>query len=472
MEDYQLIGIELMNSIDLFSRETYIQRRKVLKETLGSGLILFIGNEESSINFKDNWYPFRQDSTFLYYFGLDIPGLAAIIDVDSDQEIIFGDELSIDDIIWTGSLPSIRSLAELVGIDKVLDTSKLKAAVGKPHKLHFLPPYRPEHSQKLTFLTGYNGGQILETISIPLIKAIVAQRSIKSPEEIEQLEKAITASSKMHLQVMKSARVGMKEYELVGEAYKSVISSGMRLAFPAILTTNGQILHNHYYGNVLKEGDMVLFDGGAESTRYYAGDLTRTFPAGNKFTTRQKEIYQIVLNAHEKVIASLQSGVLFRDMHLLACKELVEGLKMIGLMKGDTEEAVNAGAHTLFFQCGLGHMLGLDVHDMENLGEEHVGYTAQLVKSTAFGLKSLRLGKKLEKGFVITVEPGIYFIPELIALSRENKLLRPFIDFDLLETYKNFGGIRVEDDFLITDNGSRQLGEPLPRSIEDIEAMR
>lgn len=461
-----------MYSKDLFSKETYIHRRKVLKEKVGSGLILLPGNEESSINFKDNWYPFRQDSTFLYYFGLNLPGLTAIINVDNDVEIIFADELSLDDIIWTGSLPSIQSLAELVGVKNVLATSKLKESVKQAHKPHFLPPYRPEHTQKLTFITGYSSAQIMEEASVPLISAIVAQRSIKSSEEIEELEVAVTASSKMHLQVMRSARVGMMEYELVGEAYKSAVGGGMKLAFPAILTTNGQILHNHYHGNALREGDMVLFDGGLESFRCYAGDLTRTFPAGNKFTTRQKEIYQIVLNAHEKVIASLQPGVLFRDMHLLACKELVEGLKMICLMKGDTDEAVNAGAHTLFFQCGLGHMLGLDVHDMENLGEEYVGYSPDLVRSKEFGLKSLRLGKELEQGFAITVEPGIYFIPELIALKRENKSLHQFIDFDLLETYENFGGIRIEDDFLITENGSVQLGEPLPRSVEDVEAIR
>lgn len=461
-----------MNSINLFSEFTYTERRKTLKRKVGSGVIVLLGNEESSINFKDNWYSFRQDSTFLYYFGLSISGLTAVIDIDRDEEIIFGDEMSIEDVIWTGALPTLHSLAERVGVRKVSRKSQIKEVVAASSRLHLLPPYRPEHEIKLAAWTGLPVDQLARKISPALIEAVVAQRAVKSDEEVEEIQKAVTISAQMHLQVMKAARAGMRESDLVGEAYKVVASAGVPLAFPIILTTQGQILHNHYHGHVLTEGNLVLCDGGAESPKGYAGDLTRTFPAGQKFSERQKEIYQVVLNAHERVIACLRPGVLFRDMHLLACRDLVEGLKSLGLMKGDSDEAVNAGAHTMFFQCGLGHMMGLDVHDMESLGEEYVGYRPGVEKSKEFGLKSLRLGKELKPGNVLTVEPGIYFIPELIDKRRADKTLNQFVNFDLLDTYKDFGGIRVEDDFLITENGANSLGEALPRSISEIEAVR
>lgn len=461
-----------MVEFNLFSERTYIERRRILKENMGSGLLLILGNDEASINFKDNWYPFRQDSTFLYYFGLNVSGLAAIIDIDKDEEIIFGEELSIDDIVWNGPQPTLEALAERVGVHKVLSLSGVKDIISNSASLHYLPPYRPEHLLKLSAWTGQHTDLLSHNFSVSFVQAVAAQRSIKSTEEVQELDQAASFSAAMHLHVMKTARAGMKEYELVGEAYHSVARNGSRLAFPAIMTTRGHILHNHYHGNVLREGDMVLFDGGAESNKHYAGDLTRTFPVGPSFTNKQREIYQVVLEAHEESIAALRPGVLFRDVHLLACRKLVDGLKALGLMKGDSEEAVNAGAHTLFFQCGLGHMMGLDVHDMENLGEEYIGYTPELTKSKEFGLKSLRLGKALEAGFVLTVEPGIYFIPELIEMRRKNPAFNNFVNFTLLDSYKDFGGIRVEDDFLITENGSKQLGTSLPRTVKEIESVR
>jgi Xaa-Pro aminopeptidase len=456
----------------MFDAQTYIQRREQLKKLVGSGQILLLGNEESSMNFKDNWYPFRQDSTFRYYFGLDQPGLTALIDIDNNETIIFGHELSIDDIVWTGPLPGLASLAEKVGVQKTLPKGKLSSYFTNSDSLHFLPPYRPEHVLKLSSWTGKTPEQVQQGASLSLIKAVVAQRSIKSEAEVAELEKAVTLTSRMHLNAMKFAREGMKEYEVVSEALRTAQASGSQTSFPIICTTQGQVLHNHYYGNTLRKGDLLLFDGGILTAQGYAGDMTRTYPVAPTFDQRQRELYQIVLDSHESAMAALKPGVKFKDIHLLACRKLVDGLKAVGLMKGDTEEAVQAGAHTMFFQCGLGHQMGMDVHDMENLGEQYVGYTEDEPKSTEFGLKSLRLGRELETGYVVTVEPGIYIIPELIDMRRNDKVAQQFINFDLLDTYRDFGGIRVEDDLLITENGSRILGEPLPRSVEEVEAVR
>lgn len=456
--------------IKLFSSQTYVERRNVLKKALGKGIVLLLGNDESSINFKDNWYPFRQDSTFLYYFGLNLPGLSALIDIDNNKEIIFGNELSIDDIVWTGPQPSLAALAEKVGVKQVLPTSRISDYVSKTTA--YLPPYRPEHTVKISQWLGKSIAEANSDYSVPLIKAVAQQRSVKSAEEIEEIDKAVSITSDMHLAVMQAARPGMKEHELVGIAVQKAAESNVHLSFPPIMTVNGNILHNHYYGNTLKEGQMLLFDGGTESGSLYAGDMTRTYPVGAKFDSRQRALYDVVIDAHSAAVDALKPGALFKDIHLHACKKLVEGLTQVGLMKGDADEAVSAGAHTMFFQCGLGHMMGLDVHDMENLGEQYIGYTDTLVKSKEFGLKSLRLGKELEKGYVVTIEPGIYIIPELIDMYKSENKYTDFINYKELENYRTFGGIRVEDDYVVTDAGSSLLGTPLARSANDVEQVR
>ena len=454
----------------MFAPHTYIERRKKLKEKVGTGIILLLGNEESSINFKDNWYHYRQDSTFLYYFGITHPSLTGIINCDSGEEIIFGDELTIDHIVWSGSQPTIAQLASKCGVNKTLPTSKIASSL--KGLVHYLPPYRTKNQWKLSEWLGSPMNFISKGASIELIKAIVSMRSYKTAEELTEIEKAVNITADMHLGAMRYAKKGMLEAEIVGKIQQIAISGGGNLSFPVILSKDGQILHNHYHGNVLQEGDMILCDTGAETTMGYAGDMTRTFPVGHEFTQRQKELYQIVLDTHEAAIAALTPGIQYKDVHLLAGKTLVNGLIEVGLMKGNAEEAVSAGAHTMFFQCGLGHMMGLDVHDMEDLGEQYVGYNDSLNKSTIFGLKSLRLGKKLEKDFVITVEPGIYIIPELIDMWKAENKHAEFINYDLLETYKNFGGIRIEEDFVITESGSRLLGKPVAKTINDVEQVR
>lgn len=465
-----------MATSDRFETEVYQKRRQILKEQFHDGLILLPGNEESSMNFRDNWYPFRQDSTFLYYVGIDIPDLFVVLDLDEDQEILFGEDVSIDHIIWTGPLPSVADRARQAGIARSASLQDLKAylqqAKQKNRKIRFLPPYRAEREIKLHHLLEIPLPEISKQVSQELINAVIAQRSYKSPEEVEEMEKAVNISNEMHLLAIQSAWPGMKEYDLVGQVRGKAISSGGDISYPIILTINGQTLHNHYYGNTMREGDMVLVDAGAETSLHYAGDLTRTFPVSKRFSPLQKDMYNIVLSAYHKAVDALQPGVPFRDIHLQAAEELVSGLKGIGLMKGNVEDAVAFGAHTMFFQCGLGHMIGLDVHDMEDLGEQFVGYSDTIQKSKEFGLKSLRLGKALEPGNTLTVEPGIYIIPELIDRWKAEKTHTDFIDYEKLDKIRDFGGIRIEDNFLITDDGSRKLGDYLPLKAEEVEDLR
>ena len=463
--------------LQLFDKQVYTDRRKLLKQNIGNdGLILLLGNEDSSMNYKDNCYPFRQDSSFLYYFGLDVAMLAAIIDTDTGEEVIFGDELSMDDIIWTGTLPSVKEMASLVGVTQTSPYLQvvhyIHKAITSGRKIHILPPYRPENKIKLSTWLNVSLEDIADHVSLKLIKAVIAQRVIKTPLEIEQMENAVSISVDTQLSVIKHTRPGIKEYELVAKAEEAAMAANARLGYPAIITTYGQTLHTHYYGNTLEEGRMVLSDIGAENAMHYGGDLTRTFPVGRNFTTRQKELYAIVLNSMDHAIGMLKPGVRYKDIHLAACQKLVEGLTQVGLMKGNAAEAVAEGAHAMFFQCGLGHMLGMDTHDMEDLGEPYVGYTDTLKKDTVFGLKSLRLGRELEAGFVLTVEPGIYIIPELIDRWAAEKKYADFINYDVLNTYRDFGGIRIEDNFLITETGSHLLGKYLPKTLKEIENLK
>ncbi|WP_316789727.1 aminopeptidase P family protein [Pedobacter frigoris] len=461
----------------MFQKIEYVKRRALLSTTLGSGIVLFMGNTESPMNFLHNTYHFRQDSTFLYYFGIQQPELAAVVDIENDKVIVFGDEMNIDDIVWMGRQKTLQEKVYDSGLTEVLPLSALegyiKTAQTKGIAIHFLPPYRAENTIRVADLLGISVHNVGREASIPLIKAVVAQRSLKSEAEIVELNNAAVISADMHLLAMKIARPGMKESEIAAAIHQVALSEGGNLAYPIIFTINGQILHNHYHGNLLKDGDLVLNDSGAETQMGYAGDLTRTFPAGKTFSNKQKDIYTIVLNAYHKAVGALRPGTRYLDVHKMACLELAEGLKAIGLMKGDMEEAVQRGAHALFFQCGTGHMMGLDVHDMEDLGEQYVGYSDVLLKNTEqFGLKSLRLGKELEKDYVLTVEPGIYFIPELIDRWHTESKFSEYINYDQVNEYRSFGGIRVEDDFVITADGSSMLGKHLALSIAEVEALR
>lgn len=457
----------------MFEKEIYIKRRERLKSTFQTGKLLFLGNDESGINYADNTYFYRQDSTFLYYFGVSKPGLVALIDIDENKEYIFGDDATTDLIVWTGSQPRLAEIAERVGIQHTGDLSAFRAKIGRYDKpsVKFLPPYRPEHILKLHEWLDFPVKEVPARADEAFITAVANQRNIKADEEVLEIEKAVDVTVDMHLAAMRYAREGMTEAEVTAKVHEVAIAAGGNIAFPIIGTIDGQFLHNHYHGNTLKEEDLFLLDAGYETPLGYAGDMSSTFPVSLKFTERQKEIYRITLDAHNKAIELAKPGVSYREVHLKVGETLFDGLKALGLTKGNTQEAVAQGAHALFFPCGTGHLMGLDVHDMENLGEQIVGYGG-VPKSTQFGLKSLRLGRELQPGFVLTVEPGIYFIPELIDYWEGNKINTDFINFSEVNKYRNFGGIRNEEDILITNTGNRVLGKPLAKTIEEVELER
>ena len=454
----------------MFSKDTYIARRAKLKQTVGSGLLLFLGNDESGMNYADNTYHFRQDSTFLYFFGLPYAGLSAIIDIDNDREIIFGDELTIDAIVWMGTQPTLKEKSEAAGIKEVRPFKEieayLKSAQQKGQQIHYLPTYRAEHQLKLFAWLGVMPGA--EQPSVPFILGVVNQRNYKSAEEIAEIEKACVVTADMHLAAMRTVRPGIRESDVAAVVAEAAFKHNYELSFPIIATVNGQTLHNHDHSNLIKPGDMLLLDAGAETEMGYAGDMSSTMPADKKFTQRQRDVYDIQVAAHEAAVAALRPGIKFVDVYEKSCAVIMEGMKSLGFAKGDPMEAVKAGAHAMFMPCGLGHMMGLDVHDMENLGEVYVGYNGQ-PKSTQFGRKSLRLGRELKPGFVLTIEPGIYFIPELIDLWRSEHKFTEFLNYDKLETYKDFSGIRNEEDYLITEDGARLLCKKIPLHAEDVE---
>ncbi|CAM3722496.1 aminopeptidase P family protein [Sphingobacterium prati] len=457
----------------MFKKEIYINRRNYLLSNFSSGKILLLGNIENPINFEHNTYPFRQDSSFLYYVGIKSPRLAAILDIDSGETILFGDEMSIDDIVWMGQQQTLSEKSDLSGISKLLPFKELFNYLNKKPQdtIHYLPPYQSHNKLLLAKLTGLPV-DLLQP-STTLIQAVVAQRSIKSEEEIIELEKAVDVAVDMHRLAIQMTKPGRYEYQISNAMQHFAQDQEMSFSYPPIVTKRGEILHNHMQFHQLHDGDILLNDSGVETSMGYASDLTRTFPVGKRFTSLQEEIYQIVLHAFKSAESLLTSGIHFKEIHLKACEALVDGLIQTGFMKGNAQDAVMNHAHALFFQCGLGHMLGLDVHDMEDLGEQYVGYTETEPKDTkTFGIKSLRLGKKLEPGNVLTVEPGIYIIPELTQLWEQQNLHRDFINYDFLKTHLDFGGIRIEDNYLIENNGYRRLGKYLEREIQEIYQLK
>lgn len=457
----------------MFSKDTYMKRRAELMAKVGSGVLLFIGNDEQGLNYEDNTFRYRQDSTFLYYFGLSFAGLSAIIDIDEDRTIIFGDELTIDSIVWMGTQPTLHEKAEAVGVADTRPAAEIASYIAKVAEqgrtLHYLPPYRAEHKLKLLDWTGVLPAR--QEGSIPFIKAVASQRNIKSPEEIAEIDKACDVTADMHITAMKVLRPSMYEYEVVAEMNRVAEMNNCELSFATIATVNGQTLHNHYHGNSVGPGDLFLIDAGAELPSGYCGDMSSTIPAGKKFTPRQRDIYLIQNAMHLAAVKALHPGIPYMDVYELSARVMVDGLKQLGLMKGDTDAAVREGAHALFYPHGLGHLMGLDVHDMENLGEVWVGYGGK-PKSTQFGRKSQRLAVPLQPGFTLTVEPGIYFIPELIDLWHSQGRFTNFINYDKVQQYRDFGGIRNEENYLITDNGARRLGKKIPLTPEEVEALR
>lgn len=462
----------------MFSKETYINRRAELKKLVKSGVIILFGNNESPNNYPANaYYPFRQDSTFLYYFGQQRDGLVGVIDVDNDTETLIGNDIDIEDIVWYGSVDSVSDLAAQVGVSDSAPMAALRTicneALRQKRNIHFLPPYRYDIKLQIFDLLGIHPNQQKESASMELIQAVVKMRSVKTQEEIEEMERAAEIGYMMHTTAMKLIRPGVTEKYVAGQVDGIAHSYGAQVSFATIFSQHGEIMHGNPSLALLESGRLALCDAGAETVNNYCSDNTRTMPVSGKYTQRQLEIYSIVEACHDLVLNVAKPGVKYMDCHFAVARLMTERLKELGLMKGDTEEAVHAGAHAMFLPHGLGHMMGMDVHDMENLDQINVGFDEETRPILdQFGTNCLRMGRRLEEGFVVTDEPGIYFIPALIDDWRKSGHCAEFLNFDLLETYKDFGGIRIEDDILITKDGCRFLGENrIPYHPQDVEAF-
>ena len=450
----------------------YRHRRNAIRETVGKGVLLWLGHLPQPRNYWDNTYPFRQNSHFLYYVGLDAPDLAVLSYPEADYDVLFSRPTSLDDVVWSGAGHARVAMARQAGIDTVEDIARLGVYLTRARSeglpIHYLPQYQASSLFRIAELLVLDPSEVSKGVSETMVEAVARQRSIKSEIEVAEIENALGITNRMHRAAMASARPGIYESDIAGRIQGIALADNRQQAYNPIVTVRGQVLHNHSYGNRLEAGQLVLNDSGAESPLRYASDITRTFPVSGRFNSAQADVYEIVLRAQMSAITRIRPGIPYRDVHLHACRVVAEGLSGIGLMHGDPDEAVAAGAHALFFPHGLGHMLGLDVHDMEDLGDI-VGYPRGEKRNPQFGLNFLRLSRPLEPGFVLTVEPGIYFIPALIDRWREERAHSDFINYDRLAQFVTFGGIRIEDDVLVTSDGARVLGPVIPKTIAEIE---
>ncbi|MDZ4708325.1 MAG: Xaa-Pro aminopeptidase [Saprospiraceae bacterium] len=455
-----------------FDKSIYQGRRQQILSLVSDGLILLPSNEEAGMNYLDNTYPFRQDSSFLFFCGIDRPGLLLLLDGTTGETLLVGEESSLDDIVWTGPVDSLKELAARAGIERVISQEEAQKWIPNFGTIHFLPVYRGDQAIRLSKIIGIPVDSIYSGASESLIQAVVSLREIKSAPEIDQLTEAINITGKMQIVMMKIAKSGMTEAEVMAAVRSTCLREDVDIAYPIILSVNGQTLHNHAYHNVLQPGQLLLGDFGAESPMHYAGDITRTIPVSAHFSIVQKDIYSLVQFTLNAATLAIKSGIKYLDVHLAAATNIASGMKDLGFLKGDISSIVEQGAHALFFPHGLGHALGLDVHDMENLGERFTGYERGMERSRQFGLKSLRLAKTLKTGMVLTVEPGIYFIPELIAIWKKENKFSDYINYDKIEEVLPFGGIRIEDNILVGPDGATILGDPIPKEIAEIENLR
>lgn len=466
----------------MFSKEVYARRRQTLVAKMADsaaegkrGIALFIGNTEAPAQYKDNCYKFRQDSTWLYFFGIDQPLYAAIIDLDNGNETIFANDVEIGDIIWMGPQPSVASVAASVGVEKSVPYTDLNAAVAKVlaegRPVHFVKPSRYYNTMKIASLLGCGTDEVAGRFSLALTKAIISMRLVKEDCEIEAIDDACDLGYEMHTVARNSIVPGIIEQEIVGKMDGVTLSKGWGVSFPTILTQHGETLHNHLHDKIIEPGKLMVIDAGAESNVHYASDFTRTYPTSGKFTAKQREIYQIVCDCNEFAFSMTRPGISYREVHLKTMHLMLEELRALDIVRGDVQDMVEAGIAGLFMPHGLGHNMGLDVHDMEDYGENYVGYDDDQSRSPQLGLGSLRMARKLVPGNVITDEPGIYFIPALIEKWKLEKTDQGFVNYSKLESYYDFGGIRLEDDVLVTADGARRLGkERLPISPDDVEA--
>ncbi|MDE5578599.1 MAG: aminopeptidase P family protein [Alistipes sp.] len=460
----------------MFSPQTYTARRAALRTKIGGGLVLLPGNMPSPNNYPNNTYYYRQDSTFLYYFGLDIPSLVGVLDADSGEEMLFGDDFTVEDIIWTGPQPTLHELGAQVGVTATFPMAELekylRKALQQGRRIHYLPPYRGETKLQLAELLGIAPSQLHDGKSVDLMFAVAEMREVKSAEEIEEMERAFRIGYEMHTLAMKMCRPGVVEREIAGAIEGVSKSMGSGVSFPSIVSQHGETLHNLCADGVLEAGRLLLVDAGGETVGNYCSDHTRTYPVSGKFTPRQREIYEIVLAAHDHVPTLVRPGMMYTEIHNAACLRLAEGLAAVGLIKGPAADAVAAGAMTLFMPHGLGHGLGLDVHDCEAMGERSFDFSSIAGRAAASGTCVYRAAWRLRPGTVLTDEPGIYFIPALIDKCRAEGLYKGIVDYDALDAYRDFGGIRIEDDLLVTETGCRFLGDRrIPATVDELETV-
>lgn len=460
----------------MFSAKTYAARREMLRTKIGQGLILLPGNALSPNNYPNNAYYFRQDSTFRYYFGLNNPSLVGLLDADSGEEELFGDDFTVEDIIWTGPQPTLHELGAQVGVAATFPMAELekriRRAIAQGRRIHFLPPYRGETKLQLSALLGIGPALLHDYKSVDLMFAVAEMRERKSDEEIEQMERAFEIGHRMHTTAMQMCRAGVVERQIAGAIEGIAKSYGAGVSFPSIVSQHGETLHNLNADGVLENGRLLLCDAGCETVSGYCSDHTRTYPVSGKFTQKQKDIYNIVLSAHDRVARMIAPGMMYTEVHKAAYMALAEGLVGLGLVKGTAAGAVEAGAMTMFMPHGLGHGLGMDVHDCEAMGERSFDFASIAERAAQSASCIYRAAWRLQPGTVITDEPGIYFIPALIDKCRTEGLYKGIVDYDALETYRDFGGVRIEDDILVTPCGNRMLGDKeIPRTVEELEAV-
>ncbi|WP_348715570.1 aminopeptidase P family protein [uncultured Alistipes sp.] len=461
----------------MFSAEIYRTRRAELRRKVGSGLILLPGNTLSPNNYPNNAYYFRQDSSFRYYFGLNIPSLTGLIDADSGEEWLFGDDFTVEDIIWTGPQPLLRDLAAEAGIERTAPAKELAARIRKAislgRRIHYLPIYRAELKLQLSELLGIAPALLHDYKSVDLMLAVAEMREKKGPEEIEAMERAFHIGYAMHTTAMRMCRAGVVEREIAGALEGIARSMGQGVSFPSIVSQHGETLHNLNSEGILENGRLLLCDAGGESLEGYCSDHTRTYPVSGRFTDRQRDIYDIVLDAHDHIARIVRPGMKYHEeIHLEAYRKLAEGLIGVGLLKGTAEDAVASGALYLFMPHGLGHGLGMDVHDCEAFGERSFDFSSIAERAAKSATCIYRAAWRVQSGTILSDEPGIYFIPALIDKSRAEGLYRGIVDYDRLESYRDFGGIRIEDDLLVTEEGCRMLGDKrIPVTAEELEEV-
>ena len=459
----------------MFSAEVYQQRQRRIMNGCAQGLLLFIGHVEAPMNCLDNTYPFVQDASFRYLFGLNQAGLAGVINCQEQSVTLFGDDLAVDDIVWHGQLPTLAERAAQVGVTSTQPyqslESVLRDALLQGISVQYLAPYRGDSVLELARLLGRTADAVKRGASIELARAMIALREIKAPEEIAEMESALEVTRGMHIAAMQNARPGVAEAEVVGIMEGMMRRHDLQLAYPSIFSRRGEVLHNHRHDQVLEQGDLVVNDTGVSAASGYASDITRTIPVGGRFSSRQRVLYETVLAMQLDAIAAIKPGVTYLEVHKLAARTMVEHLCGLGLFTGEPARIVDSGAYAIAFPHGLGHQIGLDVHDMENLGEDNVGYAEGETRSALFGLGYLRMSKALQAGMVITVEPGIYFIPALIEDWQRQGKFSDMINYAKFMEYRDFGGIRIEDNVLVTETGSRVLGTPIPKSVDEIEQL-